>query len=80
MGIVSDGKSHNHHPPIAQGKTVAEPQETQQEKDPMGSPARHTRYATKGLSGGEGTNKGENWLVVGAIVIIAAVIVAAILL
>src|SRR2546423_5008297 len=25
----------------------------------MGSPARHTRYATKGLSGGEGTNKGE---------------------
>ena len=46
----------------------------------MGSPARHTRYATKGLSGGEGTNKGRNWLVVGAIVIIAAVIVAAILL
>ena len=33
MGMVSDGKSHRDRRPIAQGKTMAEPQETQQEKE-----------------------------------------------
>ena len=33
MGMVSDGTSHHDHRPRAQGKTMAEPQETQQEKE-----------------------------------------------
>ena len=46
----------------------------------MGHTASRTRYATKGISGDAGTENGRNWLVVGAIVIIVAVIAAPMLL
>ena len=81
MGMVSDGKSHHGHSPIAQGKTMAEPQETQQEKE--------TRWAAQRAAHGtqqqdyraaRARTRGRNWLVVGAIVIIVAVIAAAMLL
>jgi hypothetical protein len=46
MGMVSDSKSLNDHRPIAQGKTMAEPQETQQEKEARWS-AQRAAHATQ---------------------------------
>ena len=43
MGMVSDGKSHNDHSLIAQEKTMAEPQETQQEKETRWAAQRSAR-------------------------------------
>lgn len=81
MGIVSDGKSHNDHRPIAQGKTMAEPQETQQEKETRWAAQRATHDTQqKDYRAARVRTRGRNWLVVGAIVIIVAVIAAAILL
>jgi hypothetical protein len=81
MGMVSDSKSLNDHRPIAQGKTMAEPQETQQEKEARWS-AQRAAHATqqKDSRAARARTRGRNWLVVGAIVIIVAVIAAAILL
>jgi hypothetical protein len=81
MGIVSDGKSHNDHRPIAQGKTMAEPQETQQEKETRWAAQRATHDTQqKDSRAARVRTRGRNWLVVGAIVIIVAVIAAAMLL
>jgi hypothetical protein len=79
--MASDGKSRHDHNPIAQGKTMAEPQETQQEKE--------TRWATqraahdtqqKDYRAARARTRGRTWLVVGAIVIVVVVIAAVILL
>ena len=81
MGIVSDGKSHNDHRPIAQGKTMAEPQETQQEKEARWAAQRAARETQqKDYRAAQARTRRRNWLVVGAIVIIVAVIAAAMLL
>ena len=81
MGMVSVGKSHHDHRPIAQGKTMAEPQETQQEKETRWAAQRATHDTQqKDYRAARGRTRGRNWLVVGAIVIIVAVIAAAILL
>ena len=81
MGMVSDGKRHHDHRPIAQGKTMAEPQETQQEKETRWADQRATHDTQqKDYRAARARTRGRNWLVVGAIVIIAAVMAAAILL
>jgi hypothetical protein len=81
MGMVSDGTSHHDHRPIAQGKTMAEPQETQQEKETRWAAQRATHETQqKDYRAARVRTRGRNWLVVGAIVIIVAVIAAAILL
>jgi hypothetical protein len=81
MGMVSEGKSHHDHSPIAQGTTMAEPQETQQEKE--------TRWATQRTAHDQEQRERQaaqkrkttrTWLIVGAIVIIVAVIVKVVLL
>jgi hypothetical protein len=81
MGMVSDGKSRNDHRPIAQGKTMAEPQETQQEKEARWT-AQRAAHATQqqDYRAARARTRGRSWLVGGAIVIIVAVIAAAILL
>jgi hypothetical protein len=81
MGIGSDGKSHNNHSPIAQGKSMAEPQETQQEKETRWA-AQRVAHETqqKDYRAARARTRGRHWLVVGAIVIIIAVIAAALLL
>jgi hypothetical protein len=79
--LVLDGKSHHDHSPIAQGKTMAEPQETQQEKEARWAAQRAARETQqKDYRAVQARTKRRNWLVVGAIVIIVAVIAAAILL
>src|SRR5437867_5855212 len=82
MGMVSDGKkSHHDHSPIAQAKTMAEPQETQQEKETRWAAQRAAHETQqKDYRAARARTKGRNWLVVGAIVIIVAVIAAAMLL
>ena len=80
MGIVSDGKSHNDHRPIAQEKTMAEPQETQQEKEARWAAQRDAHDAQQqDYRAARARTRGRNWLVVGAIVIVAAVIAVAML-
>ena len=80
MGMVSDGKRHHDHRPIAQGKTMAEPQETQQEKETRWADQRAAHDTQqKDYRAARARTKGRNWLVVGAIVIVAAVIAAAML-
>src|SRR5437867_4464178 len=67
--------------PIAQGKTMAEPQETQQEKETRWAAQRAAHETQqKDYRAARARTKGRNWLVVGAIVIIVAVIAGAILL
>ena len=81
MGMVSDGKSHHDHRPIAQRKTMAEPQETQQEKETRWAAQRAAHDTQqKDYRAARARTRGKNWLVVGAIVIVAAVIAAAMLL
>ena len=81
MGIVSDGKSHNDHRPIAQGKTMAEPQETQQEKETRWAAQRAAHDTQqKDYRAVRARTRRRNWLVVGAIVLIVAVVAAAMLL
>jgi hypothetical protein len=81
MGMVSDCKRHHDHRPIAQGKTMAEPQETQQEKETRWADQRAAHETQqKDSRAARARTRGRNWLVVGAIVIIVAVMAAAILL
>jgi CHASE3 domain sensor protein len=79
--MVSDSKSLNDHSPIAQGKTMAASQETQQEKEARWT-AQGAAHATqqKDYRAARARTRGRNWLVVGAIVIIVAVMAAVILL
>jgi Flp pilus assembly protein TadB len=81
MGMVLDGKSHHDHRPIAQGKTMAEPHETQQEKETRWAAQRaaHDRQQQE-YQASRTRRIGRNWFIVGAIVIIVAVIAAAMLL
>jgi hypothetical protein len=79
--LVLDGKSHHDHSPIAQRKTVAEPQETQQEKEARWATQRAARETQqKDYRAAQARTRRRNWLVVGAIIIIVAVIAAAMLL
>ena len=79
--LVLDGKSHHDHDPIAQGKTMAEPQETQQEKESRWVAQRAARETQeKDYRAAQARTRRRNWLVVGAIVIIVAVITATMLL
>ena len=79
--LVLDGKSHHDHSPIAQGKTMAEPQETQQEKETRWADQRATHDTQqKDYRAARVRTRGRNWSVVGAIIIIVAVIAAAMLL
>ena len=79
--LVLDGKSHHDHSPIAQGKTMAEAQETQQEKEARWATQRVARETQqKDYRAAQARTRRRNWLVVGAIVIIVAVIAAAMLL
>jgi hypothetical protein len=79
--MVSDGKSHHDHSPIAQGKIMAEPQETQQEKETRWTAQRAVHDTQqKDYRATRARTRGRKWLVVGAIVIIVAVIAAAMLL
>ena len=81
MGMVLDGKSHHDHSLIAQGKTMAEPQETQQEKEARWTAQRAAHETQQqDYRAARARTRGRNWLIVGVIVIIAAVIAAAILL
>jgi hypothetical protein len=66
---------------MAQGKTMAEPNETQQEKETRRTAQRaaHDRQQQE-YRATRTRRMGRNWLIVGAIVIIAAVIAAAVLL
>jgi hypothetical protein len=81
MGMVLDGKSPHDHSPIAQGKTMAELQETQQEKEARWAAQRAARETQqKDYRTAQARTRRRNWLVVGAIVIIVAVIAAAMLL
>ena len=79
--MVSDGKGHHDRSLIPQGKTMAEPQETQQEKETRWAAQRAAHETQqKDYRAARARTKGRNWLVVGAIVIIVAVIAAAMLL
>jgi hypothetical protein len=79
--LVFDGKSHHDHSPNAQGKTMAEPQETPQEKEARWAAQRAARETQhKDSRAAQTRTRRRNWLVVGAIVIIVAVIAAAMLL
>jgi len=81
MGVVFDGKRHHDHSAIAQGKTMAEPQETQQEKETRWAAQRAAHETQQQASrSARARARGRNWLVGGAIVIIVAVIATAILL
>jgi Flp pilus assembly protein TadB len=80
MGLVSDGKSPNDHSPIAQGTTMAEPQETQQEKETRWAAQRSAHETQQqDYRAARARTRKKYWLVVGAIVIIVAVIAAAVL-
>ena len=80
MGMVSAGTSHHDHRPIAQGKTMAEPQETQQEKETRWADQRAAHDTQQQDSrAARARTRGRNWLVMGAIVIIVAVMAAAML-
>ena len=66
---------------MAQGKTMAEPNETQQEKETRWTAQRAAHDRQQHEYRATRTRRmGRNWLIVGAIVIIAAVIAAAVLL
>jgi hypothetical protein len=66
---------------IAEGKTMAEPQETQQEKETRWAAQRAAHETQQQDSrAARARTRGRNWLVVGAIVIIVVVIAAVILL
>jgi hypothetical protein len=79
--LVLDGKSHHDHSPIAQGKTMAELQETQQEKENRWATHRAARDTQQlNYRAAHARTRRRNWLVVGAIIIIVAVIAAAMLL
>jgi hypothetical protein len=79
--LVLDGKSHHDHSPIAQGKTMAELQETRQEKEGRWAAQRVARETQqKDYRAAQARTRRRNWLVVGAIIIIVAVIAAAMLL
>jgi hypothetical protein len=63
------------------GKTMGEPQETQQEKETRWAAQRAAHDTQQDVYRATRIRKiGRNWLIVGAIVIIVAVIAAAVLL
>jgi hypothetical protein len=65
---------------IAQGKTMAEPQETQQEKETRWAAQRAVHETQQQNSrAARARTRGRNWLVVGALVLVVAVMAAAIL-
>jgi CHASE3 domain sensor protein len=79
--MVLNGKSHHDHSSRAQGKTMAEPQETQQEKEARWTAQRAAHETQqKDYRAARARTRWRNWLVVGVIVIIVAVIAAAIFL
>ena len=79
--LVLDGKRHHDHSPIAQGKTMAELQETQQEKEARWAAQRAARETQQqDYRTAQARTRRRNWLVVGALVIIVAVMAAARLL
>jgi CHASE3 domain sensor protein len=81
MGMGSDGKGHQDHCPTAQGKTMAEPQETQQEKETRWTAQRAAHDTQQqDYRTARARTRGRTWLVVGAIVIIVVVMAAAMLL
>src|SRR4029450_10477401 len=81
LGMVSACTSHHDHRPRAQEKTMAEPQETQQEKETRWAAQRAAHDTQqKDYRAARARTRGRSWLVVGAIVIIVAVIAAAMLL
>jgi hypothetical protein len=81
MGMGADGKGHHAPSPIAQGKTMADPQETQQEKETRWTAQRAAHDTQQqDYRAARARTRGRTWLVVGAIVIIVAVTAAAILL
>ena len=81
MGMISESKSHHDYRPIAQGKTMAEHDETQQEKETRWTAQRAIHETQQqDYRAARARTRGRNWLVVGAIVIIVAVIASAILL
>jgi hypothetical protein len=81
VGLSMEKSKFHCDTPIAQGKTMAEPQETQQEKETRWAAQRAAHETQqKDYRAARARTRGRNWLVVGAIVIIAAVIAAAMLL
>jgi len=67
--------------PIAQGKTVTEPQETQQEKQARWEAQRIARdQEQRAMQAARKRKTTRTWFIVGAIVIIVAVIVKVVLL
>ena len=81
MGMASDSTSHHDHSPIAQGTTMAEPQETQQEKEARWAAQRAAHETQQqDYRTARARARRKTWLVVGAIVLIVAVIAAAVLL
>ena len=67
--------------PHSTGKTMAEPQETQQEKETRWAAQRAAHETQQKASrAARARTRGRNWLVVGAIVIIVAVMAVALLL
>jgi hypothetical protein len=66
---------------MTQGKTMAEPQETQQEKETRWAAQRAVRDTQQNVyRATRAREMGRNWLIVGAIVLIVAVTATAILL
>jgi Flp pilus assembly protein TadB len=81
VGLVLACQSPHDHSPIAQGKIMAEPQETQQEKETRWAAQRAVHETQQqDYRAARTRTRGRNWLVVGAIVLIVAVIAAALLL
>ena len=79
--LVLDGKSHPRPQPHSTGKTMAELQETQQEKEARWAAQRAVRETQQqDYRTAQARTRRRNWLVVGAIVIIVAVIAVAKLL
>ena len=80
-GRVSDDKRHHDHSPRAQGKTMAEHEETRQEKETRWTAQRAAHDAQQQeYRAARRRRIGTNWLVIGALVIIVAVIATAMLL
>jgi hypothetical protein len=79
-GLPMEQRKFHCDTPIAQGKTMAEPQETQQEKETRWAAQRAAHETQQQDSrAARVRTRQRNWLVVGAIVIVAAVMAAVML-
>ena len=77
----STARATHDHSPRAQGKTMAELQETQQEKEARWAAQRAARdRQQQEYQAARTRRRGRTWFIVGAIVLIGAVIAAAMLL